>query len=191
LKLGDVKCYWYSKKKGRIVSYCECWDGTRDGKPGDCCSHHSANILYQVTPGALADPEVSQFEIPDEPASWHAPHERAQRLADDIDWGDDEEPWGTDPSRERRPYERRWTLAEVTCECPTPWDVPPGKKPSKSAGFHCVSCHLNWANVQLAAMHRRNWTDPCRSPFTLLDVDTGASLVYQDADGVWRMSWNG
>src|SRR5690242_21207062 len=112
---GDVKCWWYSSRKGRTVSYCPCWNGPRDGRPGDCCAHHSLNVRYQdvstlLDPAAGTGPQDAP-EPPTEPAGWHAPHERA-------DWLDDEEPWGRDPARERKPYVRRWKPEELLCACP-------------------------------------------------------------------------
>lgn len=182
---GNVTCWWRKKTTGQIRSRCPCWGDSRDGKPGDCCAHHSANPRYLDVPAAaLADPDappvvpdpVDPADLP--PAGWHAPHERA-------DWDDDGEPWGPDPARERKPFVRRWQPAELTCPCPTPWDA----KKGPSAGVHCPTCHCDFANTGTAAMHRRRWTDPCIPPEGIVDVDTGAGLLRLSMDGVWSIDW--
>lgn len=184
--LPDPKCWWKTEA-GAIRSRCACWGDTRDGKPGDCCSHHSANPRYvwegeafDVVDGDVvyvdqgpADPA----ELP--PAGWHAPHDREPL------WLDDGEPYGPDPRRERKPYVRRWAPDEISCPCATPWDA----AKTKTAGMHCVGCHRDFANVMTHEMHRRSWGQECRDPGTVTDVDTGAELLLCDGDGVWRIDW--
>lgn len=176
---SDGKCWW-TKKTGKVTSRCPCWNGRRDGKPGDCCSHHSANLMYASTIPVLADPDApppDMFDIPDGPADWHAPHDREPLWFDD----DEEEPWGPDPAKERKPFVRRWQPAELTCDCELFY-----AKDKRSVVTHCVSCCNDFANVATAAVHRRKWTEPCRNPWKIKDCDTGEPLLYQDGDGVWR-----
>lgn len=175
---SDGKCWWVKKNTGQARSRCPCWNGTRDGRPGDCCSQHSANVLYATAVPVLADPDVSPadvFEVPDEPAGWHAPHDREPL------WFDDEEAWGPDPSRERKPFVRRWEPAELTCDCELSY-----AKDKRSVVTHCTDCHGDFANVATASVHRRKWTVPCRNPWSIVDCDTGEPLMYQDGSGVWR-----
>jgi len=178
--LGDVKCWW-RKRTGGIDSRCPCWGADRDGKPGDCCSHHSANPRYLLTPedGMLADPDAvmaTLAEVPDRPADWHAPHERA-------DWLDEPPAWEEERPL-HKPYVRRWSAAETLCTCP-PECIP------KNA-IHCPDCHVNWGNEMVHGMHRPGWHLPCRAPSALVDVDNlDVPLVYADHEGVWRMRWIG
>lgn len=173
---SDGKCWWIKKGTGQARSRCPCWNGTRAGRPGDCCAHHSANVLYATAVTVLPDPEAPPFEIPDEPAGWHAPHEAADWLPDD-----DGEPWGPDPSRERKPFVARWAPEELTCGCELSY-----AKDKRSVVTHCTDCHGDFANVATASVHRRKWTVPCRSPWSIVDCDTGEPLMYQDGSGVWR-----
>jgi hypothetical protein len=175
---SDGKCWWIKRNTGQPRSKCPCWNGSRDGKPGDCCAHHSANVLYADPAAVLVEPDApppDMFDIPDGPADWHAPHDREPLWLDD-----DEEPWGPDPAKERKPFVRRWQPAELTCDCGTPWDVPPGGKPPKSIGFHCAGegCHTNWTGYPASTIHRRQWTGPCRPPESIVDCDTGDPLVH-------------
>ena len=57
--------------------------------------------------------------------------------------------------------------------------------------MHCPEdgCHRNFANTGTAAMHRKRWTDPCRPPEGIVDVDTGAGLLRLNVDGVWSIDW--
>ncbi len=158
-------CWWIQKTTGRATSRCPCWGRERiDGLPGSCCAHHSANPRYApVIPVTLDDLDVAPL------IDWERPQ---RRDVAEYDW--------TDPEEEYAPYEARWTAAERGCECPTPWD---GKKNVK--GWHCCDCHQHFASYGVGEVHRRRWTEPCRQPETILDVDTGHPLMYQGADGVW------
>lgn len=77
-------------------------------------------------------------------------------------------------------YVRRWAAAELTCDCPTPWDS--DKRPG---GVHCVNCHTNWKSVSVMAMHQRRVTDPCRPPATLVDCGTGRPVVHGRREGAF------
>lgn len=90
----------------------------------------------------------------------------------------------SDPEAEHSVYERLWTREESTCPCPTPFD---GQKPPR--GWHCASCHHHFANYSVGEQHRRRWTEPCRDPADIRDVDTGASLMRQAIDGVWSLAY--
>lgn len=206
IQRGDVTCWWM--KAGRIRSRCPCWGTPRDGRPGDCCAHHSANPRYVVTVPDIPDPEP--FRAPTGPAGWHAPHERADR-ADDTgdDTGDDgmtassdhpDEPdgWGEPgdwdevspfadwewPDEVRAPFVRRWQPADVTCPCVLSY-----AHEKRSVQVHCVSCHRDWANVQTMAMHRRRWTDPCLDPEGIVDCWTGLPLL-ASRGGIWHLSFD-
>jgi hypothetical protein len=93
----------------------------------------------------------------------------------------------TDPEAEHGTYERRWTREELTCPCPTPWDASKTVK-----GWHCTQdgCHQNFTSYSVGELHRRRWTEPCRDPGGIRDVDTGAYLMRQAADGVWSIAYN-
>jgi hypothetical protein len=91
-----------------------------------------------------------------------------------LDWNN------FDPEVEHSPYERRWKPEELTCGCATPWD---GVKAAR--GWHCCDCHAHFKSYAVGEVHRRRWTEPCRAPETIIDVDTGRPLMYQGADGVW------
>lgn len=163
-------CWWIKKTTGRAVSRCPCWGRERvDGLPGSCCAHHSANPRYAVhVPATLDDIDVAPYlDLAD--------RERPARVdAALYDWS------GVDPEEEFRPYERMWTREESTCPCVTPWD---GDK--RATGWHCAACHEHFKSYAVGEVHRRRWTEPCRPPHTIVDVDTGAPLMYQGADGVW------
>jgi hypothetical protein len=88
--------------------------------------------------------------------------------------------WGEPP--EPKPYVRRWQPADLVC-AHTDGQIPKG-------AIHCPDCCQDWGSQMVHDMHRSAWHKPCRSPFTLVDVDTGQPLVYQDEHGVWRMHWH-
>lgn len=159
-------CWWIKKTTGRAVSKCPCWGRTRDeGLPGSCCAHHSSNPRYAPPP-----PPVTLDDLDVAP---YVDLERPQRVdAALYDW--------SDPEEEFRPYALLWQAAERTCECVTPWD---GEK--RASGWHCASCCSNFKSYSVGEVHRRRWSEPCRPPHTIVDVDTGAPLMYQGADGVW------
>jgi hypothetical protein len=170
--LGNVQCWW-RKRTGGIASRCPCWGRAKDGMPGDCCSHHSANPLYVWEGEFTVNPDLqleAAAEVPEEPDTPRPPD------ADRVDWGD--VPW-EDERPQRKPYVRRWKPEELACPCQ------PGSLPK---GVHCLTCCLTFANEMAWGMHRRD--GECRFPFGVLDVDTGAALLWQDGLGVWRMHWH-
>lgn len=188
---GQAKCWWQKKGQedtpgGGFRSRCPCWGGSRDGKPGDCCSHHSANPFYgmRLTFGT-ADPDaepmtmrgvmaaIDEFDPVDAdtpPAEDGEPDESA------FDW----------PEEIRQPFIRRWEPADLTCQCVLPYAAD-----KRVATVHCVSCCTDWANPQTFAVHRRRWTEPCRDPWKIRDCVTGRPLLYQDGEGIWRDSYPG
>lgn len=182
IKQGQARCYWQKRGQedtpgGGYRSRCPCWGGNREGKPGDCCAHHSANPFYAaVVVTGSADPDVPAVEVPEPldvdmpPTLDDEPDESA------FDW----------PDEIREPFIRRWPVEELHCDCATPFD-----NDKRSVAFHCTSCHENWANVQTSAVHRRRWTEPCRDPRRVRDCVTGRPLLYADADGIWRDSHPG
>lgn len=89
---------------------------------------------------------------------------------------------GTDDGLEFRPYVQRWTAAERTCPCRTPWD---GLK--KGYGYHCAACCRNFRNLGVALMHQRWVGDPCKDPARVRDVTTGAPLLRCTVDGAWEI----
>jgi hypothetical protein len=174
---GNVQCWW-RKKTGGVASRCPCWGSERDGKPGDCCAHHSANPRYVIEGKFTVIEPDAQLELAAE-----VPDEADGRPfdADEVAW-EDRMAW--EPERpERKPYVPRWPKAELVC-AHADEHIP------KSA-VHCSDCCEHFGTQMVADMHRPSWSRPCRSPFSLVDVDTGDPLVYQDADGVWRMRWLG
>lgn len=83
---------------------------------------------------------------------------------------------------------RLFDPAEITCECPTPWDglkTPPG-------GLHCTDCHRNYKSVTVFSAHRRWVTQPCRDLAGIVDGHTGRRLfrVTMDTTGlpVWSFA---
>lgn len=191
---GRERCWWVVKATGVTTSRCPCWGLKRDERPGSCCAHHSANPRY-------AEPVIEpvpfiEFETPAGPAPWHAPHEYADWTPSEdtgerparvdaglLDWSHLDVPTH-DPEIEFPVYTRRWTHAELHCDCPEPatW-----KK--TSAAVHCTSCHVNWANPATMGQHRKTWWEPCRTPEDIRDVDTGRSLLRQGADDIWTASY--
>lgn len=190
-KQGQARCWWRKKgledtPGGGYRSRCPCWGGPRDGKPGDCCAHHSANPYYLVT----ASKAMAALEAAAEPAADDA----TQDLGDAVDPVDMDEPpgnpddpfdpawgWETWPEEERKPFVRRWPTEALTCECVLPY-----ANDKRAATVHCVACHTDWANPQTFSVHRRRWTEPCRDPWKVRDCDTGDPLLYQDVEGIWR-----
>lgn len=162
------RCWWVKRGTERVVSLCPCWGRARDESlPGNCCAHHSANPRYAPPPPppTLDDLDVAPL------VDW----ERPQRVdAAEYDWD------GFDPEVEHEPYERLWQVEQITCTCVTPFD---GDK--RSVGWHCSNCCSNFKSYGVGAVHRRRWTEPCRPPESIVDVDTGQPLMYQDGNGVW------
>lgn len=194
---GSDRC-WYPRKVngiavGGITSRCPCWGGKRESKPGNCCSHHSANPLYiwDSAAGCRSIPGKVTLQDDEDPAgadSGATPEEVAHRPdLDELDWRYIDDPW-IDPDRQLPPFIRTWQPEELVCGCPTPWDVPPGKKVDiRTVGWHCCDCHTNWTSYAAGAVHRRRWTEPCRHPSTILDVDTGKPLLELHGE-VWSAS---
>lgn len=165
---------------------CMCWGRVRaDYLPEGCCANHEHSPRYSVRiDGVLLDPavepppvegavvpaEVVDVELPpDDPVE-----ELGQRFADETG----------DFAVIRMPYVPRWSAAERTCECATPWD---GEK--VRVGFHCCAdgCHQNFASWGVSVAHHKNVTDPCRDPAKQLNIDglpvyrpttVGAHLVW-------------
>jgi hypothetical protein len=171
---GDVKCWW-RRRTGGVASRCPCWGGDCDGKPGDCCSHHSANPRY------LLEGEFTVID-PDEQLS--AAAEVAELFdgrppdADEVVW-EDRMAW-EDERPQRKPYVRRWQPHELACE----HDV------SQVKGVHCPDCHENYATEMSFGMHRASWMAPCRAPQDIRDVDTGAELLQLNQHGAWAIDWS-
>jgi hypothetical protein len=167
---GKLHCWWVKRGTDIITSRCPCWGDRRDGKPGACCAHHSANPRYAPPrpPRPLDDLNVADL------VEWERP--AAKRVdIEDLWW---------DPEVEYAPYIPRWTREELTCPCATPFDQ---QKPAR--GWHCASCHHDFASFGVGEVHRRRWTEPCRPPETVVDVDTGFPLLRQGADGVWTAAY--
>ncbi len=191
---SDGKCWWIKKGGTQVRSRCPCWGGKRDDRPGDCCAHHSANPLYQTPNTGTADPEddatltalavveddSAPFEVPTDPAGWHAPHEYRDWQGDE----DDEQAWGPDPAKVRKPFERRWPAEDLTCPCVLTY-----ANDKRTANVHCVQCCQDFANPKTFSVHRRDWTRPCRPPQSIVDCDTGRPLLYQDGGRIWRDSY--
>lgn len=162
---ADSSCWWIKKTTGRTVSRCPCWGMLRDGRPGACCAHHSANPRYALPPAPTTLDDLDVAPLVD----W----ERPQRVdAALYDW--------SDPEEEFQPYERMWAPEDTTCPCVTPFD-----QDKRVTGWHCVSCHENFKSYSVGQQHRKRWTEPCRTPDSVKDVDTGNPLMYQDGNGVW------
>ncbi len=175
------RCWWRSKRDHRIHCRCPCWGSPRDGRPGDCCAHHSANPRYI---GAIPETLDEAAEVQPHDVERDDPHETNPE-AEDLDglfsdW--DDNPYAV----VRQPYVARWTRAELHCPCITPFD-----QSKTSTGWHCPGegCHQNFKSWQVGSMHRRLWTEPCRPPAGLVDVDTGQHLMRQDAQGVWGVAY--
>lgn len=168
-QLGQVQCWW-KKRTGGVDSRCPCWGGLRDGKPGDCCSHHSANPRYLLdADGMLAEPDAAMAALDEAPDRDDRPDG-----IDAIAW---DEPAWEDERPQRKPYVRRWPPEDLMCRC----TVLP-------KGVHCPSCCRTFGTEMAFTMHRAG--DACRAPADVVDVDTGAALLERDAAGVWRMHWH-
>lgn len=188
---GDVTCWYRRKGTGALTSRCPCWGAPReDGPPLDCCAWHVASPRYlddrtaaflALVDAADTAPDDAVMAGPDEtPEPPPAPQE-----PDPLVWDrDDGEPWADRRTR-REPYTRRWPKDTLSCTCRTPWDG------TGRTGVHCPSdgCHRHFANVMTADMHRKGWTEPCRDPATVCDVDTGVHLLILGPDDVWRIDW--
>jgi hypothetical protein len=168
---GRERCWWIKRNTDRTVSACPCWGRKRaDSLPAACCSWHPANPHYAPPPPRTAD-DLDVAPLLDD---WDRPGPRVD--VGQLDWNN------FDPEVEHSPYARRWKPEELTCGCATPWD---GVKAAR--GWHCSGegCHANFKSYAVGEVHRRRWTEPCRAPETIRDVDTGHPLMYQGADGVW------
>lgn len=170
---GRERCWWVKRNTERTVSGCPCWGQPRDGKPGTCCVHHSANPRYAPPP---PPPTLDDLDVAPLLDDWDRPAPRVD--AGLLDWN------GFDPEVEYASYERLWAPEELTCDCLTPFD-----QDRRPTGWHCAGegCHQNFKSYAVGAVHRRRWTEPCRPPWTIVDVDTGQALMYQDGKGVWGL----
>lgn len=184
---GQDRCWWQKKgledtPGGGYRSRCPCWGGVRDGRPGGCCAHHSANPHYAaVLITGSADPDAPDATAAVEPADEPLDIDMPPGEPGEPDWAEFD--W---PDEIREPYVRRWGSAELTCECVLPY-----AKDARCATVHCVTCCTDWANPGTFAIHRPLWTQPCRDPWKIRDVATGRSLLYQDGEGIWRDSYPG
>ncbi len=168
-KWAQELCWWVVKTTGRTTSRCPCWGADRTRLPAGCCSWHPDNPRYAAPrpPVTLDDLDVAPL------VEWECPARVDAAL---YDWSDPEEEFGE--------FERRWTRDELHCSCPTPWDA------SKVAkGWHCCDCHNSFTSYGVGEVHRRRWTEPCRDPADVRDVDTGFPLLRQGADGVWSAAY--
>lgn len=194
---GNVyRCDPWISKKGRNVGQwdnrCPCWGQVRDGRPDGCCAHHEGNPRY-IEVGPDGRPLHATIP-PDREAGWRAPHERVERDIEDVHPSAAyAEALGMPVDVEPDPYVRRWSHAELHCDCRTPWDHivdKDGKPTERGAGFHCSAdgCHTNWRNAATALMHKRSVLVPCRRPESIVDVETGASVLRARMEGgftVW------
>lgn len=170
-KWAQDSCWWIKKTTERATSKCPCWGRVRDeALSGNCCSWHPENPRYAPPPApiTLDDLDVAEYV-------WDRPE---RRDAAEYDW--------SDPEEEFAPYELLWTAEERTCGCKTPFD---GARPPR--GWHCSGegCHQDFASYAVGEVHRRRWTEPCRPPDTVRDIDTGFALLRQGADGVWSAAY--
>lgn len=168
------QCWWTHKLTGQPTARCPCWGQRRDGRPGHCCAHHSANPFYAPPPAPRAlddDPDVAPLVV------WEPEPEHVPKDLDEL-WFNGE--------IEFPEYERRYRPEDLTCPCVTPWD---GKKGAK--GWHCAGegCHQHFSSYSVGEVHRRRWTEPCRDPADICDVDTGFPLLRQGGDGVWSAAY--
>jgi hypothetical protein len=186
------RCWWINRVTLKATSRCPCWGSPRDGRPGDCCGHHSANPYYLRILTALDDPDDAEIvkgavgeADPGATADDQAPPEFEPAWEDVYDF----------PERILKPYVRRWAAEEITCPCRTPWDRPPGdtrKVDPRTLGHHCPAdgCHTNWASFSASTTHRPDWTEPCRPPETIVDCDTGEALLRaRDVAGFTVWGW--
>lgn len=171
-------CEPYRASKGRwagkITSRCPCWGRKRaDGLPDHCCAYHPDNPAYVSTSVAgIEDAARGPLRSPVRPVE-------TIELPEDSD---DPEATIWAP---RGAYRRRFTKAECTCTCETPWDA---EKVAARMGHHCTGCHRNFASVAAARPHQRWVTDTCKDPRTMRNVD-GGSVYRPTTDGafvVWR-----
>lgn len=183
---GRDRCWWKDKVTGKFKSRCPCWGARRENKPAGCCALHLANPQYLdvraatfLAMTALADPDATKDAHMAAPGE--DPGAEPGRPDDDGLWDD----WDDMPPNPyavvRMPYVARWTPEELHCPCTAPdgW-------PKQSSAVHCTSCCESFANPSTFSLHRRHWTQPCRVPEEITDVDTGRMLLYQDGAGVWR-----
>ena len=178
---GAVTCWWRSKITGALTSRCPCWGDEREGKPADCCSWHIASPRYLDDRHAafLALAEAGRDPgNPDAELDTGAVKAGPPAEPDPLRWDDDGEPW-EDRRRRLTPYVRRWKPAELTCGHPS----------GTERGVHCPSCCRVFASELAASMHRRAWTDPCRDPDDVRDVDTGVHLLTLNHEGAWAVNW--
>lgn len=156
------RCRPYLAKKGkyagRWTARCDCWGRRRDERlPGHCCANHEHNPAYATT-SELGIATAQQ------PTTIYA----ASGLPERDDGLDPEERLIRDWETGLAPYVRRFTPAELTCPCPTPWD---GIKDARKVGYHCCACHQHFVSWSRALAHQRLVTVPCKDPSSQRDID--------------------
>jgi hypothetical protein len=164
------------KRAGRWWSYCDCWGRRRDDAlPEHCCAWHEHNPAYDIT-GALGIAAVAQ-----RPVSIYA----ASGLPEADDGLDAEERIVHDWETGLAPYVRRFTAAQITCPCATPWD---GITDARKVGYHCPACCHNFVNWGRAQAHQKYATMVCKDPATQLNID--GVPVYRAARLGGHIVWN-
>lgn len=113
-----------------------------------------ASVTFPSVPGVLSDPPgvlSGSVASPDTTA----PYARA----------------GATPASGRLgPYERRWTPAELTCPCPTPFDG------TRQGGQHCPDCHVNCVSSSVFSMLHPKLGQHL-DPGQIRDVERGTPLL--------------
>jgi hypothetical protein len=190
-------CDPYQKKgSAEWRNRCFCWGRLRDDRlPEGCCAYSAHSPRYSVTVEGvrLASDETPG---PEESAPGRAPQVHAE-----VEPGDDQMSVSQDGGLEigqvyadetgdhvviRMPYIPRWTAAERTCECKTPWDAE-----KRVSGWHCTGCCTNWRNLGVGMGHLRRLPGgrtQCRDPRDMVDVGpgptTGAPVVRMRMEGM-------
>jgi hypothetical protein len=166
----EPQCWWRKRGTGRLASRCPCWGRkTHPGLPPDCCGRHEANPQYlSLPPDAVPDPAAGPL-VDDTPLSEIGLREPVPAALQTVDGANKDGQTG--PQAYPMP-ERRWQPDEITCPCETPWD-----KQKVPGGMHCCQCHQNWKNMSVMSTHQRRVIDPCRSPQSIVDVDTGKPMM--------------
>lgn len=174
---------------------CDCWGRPVHAQtPPGCCRRHPKSVeLAEWRPGdpPLGEPRpaIVEDEVPSdvEPELYlrreaedgalvevEAAFTRLDRLAiaADLEEEEAEQRWRVEVAAAKA------RLSHDRCDCPDRW---PGQK---GTGYHCPSCHEDFASYGLATLHARSWLVECRPPATVLDVDTGHQLLTR-RKGVW------
>jgi hypothetical protein len=193
LRRGNPQCWWTDRNTGKIKSRCPCWAGSRDGKPGSCCSFHSANPLYSipVVQGVAQAEDETGVDVQMFESSQHSGETDDDPLdeppitgrlirADDTVPADWREAW---PDEERKPYVRMFEPADLTCTCVLPY-----QDDKKTSVLHCTDCHHDFGNSMAYEIHRKRWTEPCLDPADVADCWTGEPVMVCQG-GIWRLSF--